>query len=378
MKKIGILSMQEVNNYGSVLQAYALKQLVSSLGYEVFFLGIKPSVEDDSLLIDREEYIEDNEYKSDFFSKLKKLDRYFFNRLHHKINSKKQAALFEEFRQKYLQKTDESQRFDTCIIGSDEVFNCLLKSRWGFTSQLYGNIPNADKVITYAASCGSTSIEMVPAQVKNRIKESFGNISAFSVRDENTRCFVKSIAGIDPLVHYDPVVITDFEKEIETAEFPEILKNRRYCIIYSYPNRFHDKNDIKNIIEFCQKRKMEIVTLGGYQMWIKNSLAVEPFSLLKIFKEAEFVITDTFHGAIFSEKYAKRYAVIVRRSNSNKLLDLARKLSIEKHIISNTSELETVFAVGEDKQRIRAIEKDGYTKSKEYLKMRLSEDVDEK
>ena len=371
MKKIGILSMQDVNNFGSVLQAYALKQLVSSLGYEVSFLKIRPSAEDDCLLINREEYIEDNEYETGFLTKLKKIDKYFINRIRHKCSNKKQFVLFEDFRINYLPQIDEKQRVNTCIIGSDEVFNCLLKSRWGFTSQLYGNIPNADKVITYAASCGSTSIEMVPIRVKNRIKESFENISAFSVRDENTRSFVKSIVGIDPYVHFDPVVITDFEKEIEAAEFPAMLKGKRYCVVYSYPNRFHDKKDLKYITQFCQNKGMEIISLGGYQMWIKDSLALEPFSLLKVFKEADFVITDTFHGAIFSEKYAKRYAIVVRRSNRNKLFDLAQKLSIGNHIISNIAELESVFAVEEGKERIRTIEKDGYAQSKEYLKEHL-------
>lgn len=52
---------------------------------------------------------------------------------------------------------------------------------------------------------------------------------------------------------------------------------------------------------------MEIISIGAPQMWISKHMVLTPFETLVAFKHAEFVVTDTFHGTIFSAKYAKIY-----------------------------------------------------------------------
>ena len=63
-----------------------------------------------------------------------------------------QNNLFDDFRADHLRINQKSDRYDLCVIGSDEVFNCLSTGGWGFTSQLFGNVPEADSVITYEKS----------------------------------------------------------------------------------------------------------------------------------------------------------------------------------------------------------------------------------
>ena len=105
--------------------------------------------------------------------KIKKTDRYTLNRLRIKKKSIDQENVFEQFRQKELFIDRRSSKYDVCVIGSDEVFNCLNSGAWGFTSQLFGNVSNADKVITYAASCGSTKYQELPQSVADKIRSSF-------------------------------------------------------------------------------------------------------------------------------------------------------------------------------------------------------------
>ena len=102
-----------------------------------------------------------------------------------------------------------------------------------------------------------------------------------------------------------------------------------FCIVYSYYNRIHKKEEIDRIKSFCKKNKLEIVTVGAPQMWVKNHLVLTPFELLKVFKKASFVITDTFHGTIFSVRYSNKFAVLLRDSNKNKLFDLVCRLGIK-------------------------------------------------
>lgn len=366
--KICILSMQEVQNYGSLLQAYALKRMINELGHSAKFLHIKKNEQDNRLIKESDDFLEDIEENGI----LKKVDKYLYNRILDKRRVKQQFALLDKFRNENLPFGD-NENFDYCVIGSDEVFNCMLSSKWGFTSQLFGNVKQANKVITYAASCGSTKVENVPLNVKNVIKKCFLDISAFSVRDMNTEKFVRSLTNANDVVkNLDPVFVTNFDEEIEQVCLPDNFP-RRYCIVYSYPNRFHNKEDINEIKKFASANNLTLISLGGYQMWINKPIALSPFQLLKAFKNAEFVITDTFHGSIFSAKYAKHFGIIVRNSNENKLNDLIDSLEIESHKIShiNKKYLEQIYKIRNDFSSVKELENIERKKALEYLRTNI-------
>lgn len=370
--KVCILSMQRVPNFGSLLQSYSLKKQIESFSHEVAFIDIEPN-ENDNIL--RKGRIEDYSFetgKKGFLAKIKKIDRYMLNRFHIRRLSRKQSYLFEEFRRTELcmDNSNNQQSYDYCVIGSDEVFNCNAATPWGFTSQLFGNVKQAEKVITYAASCGSTRYENVQEDVRDKIKESFKRISAFSVRDKNTEEFVFHINGILPNIHLDPVLIGNFDAEIEREKLPNQIPER-YCIVYSYYNRINDREEIDQIKKFCKKHSMEIVTVGAPQMWVRHHLVLTPFQMLKVFQNAKFVITDTFHGTIFAVKYAKKFATIVRASNENKLMDLLKRMMIENHHIKSMTEIEKAYSQEKPQEKIKQIISEEREKAISYLQKSL-------
>ena len=372
MKKlVAILSMQSVNNFGSLIQAYSLKKMVESLGYDVCFLDIEKRPEDDELLeSNRISYLSEMEAGS-FTKKL--ADGYLINRLKNKSIQGDQDKVFNAFRDKYLTPYKGDRRIDAVIIGSDEVFNCMQESDWGFTSQLFGNIGDTDRVITYAACCGFTRLSDVPDAVVTKIRESFENVAAFSVRDANTFEFVSGIRGSEGIsYHLDPALLCDLVSEMD-AEPTDNKLPEKYCLVYSYKNRIYEQSEIDLIKSFCKEHGMEIIAVGMPQKWIKNFYAASPFELLKIFKGASFVITDTFHGTVFSARFAERFAVIVRDSNRNKLGDLTDRLGIEDHVISDVAHLAEKFDVIHDKTHIEALIADEYERSVNYLRENLHE-----
>ena len=370
--------MQGVQNFGSLLQGYALKRLLTEMGHTVNFIDIERKDEDYELLLHTGYSFADEVNAADsFLAKLKKIDKYFFIRLHNKVVEKREFAVMDQFREAVLQcdKNDNEKEYDYCVIGSDEVFNCLQPSPWGFTSQLYGNVRQAKHVITYAASVGSTSLNEVPEAVQNRIRNAFKNVEAFSVRDVTTYTFVKRLSKCKDIhINFDPVFITDFSKEIAKSK-PNVKLPDKYCLVYAYPNRIHDKNEINSIRNFCHKHDLEMITVGMGQKWVENMYALNPFELLYVFSKAAFVITDTFHGAIFSSKYSKRYAIHTRRSNANKLDDLIRRVGIENHHINNFDQLEEVYALQEDKSQINEVVSKARTESVNYFERILGKTV---
>ena len=367
--KICILSMQDVENYGSLLQAYSLKQMLEEFGHSIQFLHIQTNSAENELVGHAEEFVEDHDYLG-LFSKIKKVDKYFFNRIRNKLATHKQFLFLDDFRNKHLP-SDNGEKYDLCVIGSDEVFNCMLKSKWGFTSQLFGNVKEANEVITYAASCGSTLVGNVPEKMKIVIRKSFERISAFSVRDENTESFVRELS-INQNIHInmDPVVVADFDSLIDQEELP-VNFPKRCMIVYSYPNRFHDETEIELIKQFAISNGLEIVSLGGYQMWIDKPYALTPFQLLNAFKYAEFVITDTFHGTIFAAKYSKAYGVLTRPSNYNKLSDLVNRLGIQDHLMNSIDEIDSKYLMPKtDISEIIRVERE---KTLDYLRQYCKE-----
>ncbi|MFQ7628337.1 MAG: polysaccharide pyruvyl transferase family protein [Blautia wexlerae] len=345
--KICILSMQRINNMGSLLQAYALKRLLETLENQVEFIDIKKIDSDYQLLGDYKQKFKGESEQTGVLGKMKKIDKYTLNRLKIRRLSDEQSSIFEKFRINALNIDKVSNKYDLCVIGSDEVFNCLNAGAWGFTSQLFGNVVEANNVITYAASCGSTKYDELPLEVATCIRETFKRISAFSARDMNTHEFISRLTGKKISDNLDPVLIYDFSNEVnKVKKLPKLPEH--YCIIYSYYNRIHKPEEIDTIKRFCDKHNLTPIAIGSPQFWLKNYVTCSPFQCLKIFQNADFVITDTFHGTIFAAKYAPKYAVLIRDSNRNKLLDLIKKIKIEKHLIENMEEIEEKFSCTKD------------------------------
>lgn len=364
--KVCILSMQQIDNIGSLLQSYALKTTIAKLGNEVEFIDIKKRDEDYRLLGNyKQEYHEERE-KDGLLGKISKIDRYTINRLKIKRKSVEQGLVFDEFRKEYLNIDKKSRHYDLCVIGSDEVFNCLNSGAWGFTSQLFGNVAEANKVITYAASCGSTKYEELPEKVAEKIRKTFENVLAFSVRDENTHKFVGKLTDKSINDNLDPVLIYNFDYEVEQAALPKMPKH--YCAVYSYYNRIHTAEEIDAIKGFCKKYQLTPIAIGAPQFWIKDYIVCSPFQCLKIFKKSDFVITDTFHGTIFASKYADKFAVLARASNKNKLLDLVGKIEMKEHMMSNLSELEEKYNLLNNKEKFDSIIKEETQRTVQYLK----------
>lgn len=324
--KIGILSMQRVENHGSFLQSYALKSILRNLGHEVVFLDIKKG----ELIASAEA----DEYHSE---KRKYTPQEFLGRLLVKIKSQKQKNLFKKEQKEYLNLSEYDSSDEICdvaIIGSDEVFNCTTNAKWGLSTQLFGDIKNAEKTITYAASCGGTTYESVPEKYHGQISQALNKLSAVSVRDGNTFRFVKSYYKGKIEEHLDPVLIYDFEKEIKQ---PKI--NMPYLLVYSYQNRIQKKAEIESIKSFAAARGLKTVAAGIFQYWCDYNIPADSFEVLGYFQNADYIVTDTFHGSVMSIKFHKDFTVFVRESNQNKLLDLLKKFNLDDRCVKFPSEL---------------------------------------
>ena len=343
--KTGILSMQRVNNYGSFFQALSLKSILEELGNTVEFIDIKPGPVYKGI-----EYTDKGikDWSNQEFVNFRK----------------KRNEIISGYTKEYLGLTEKKNfknDYDFAIIGSDEVFNCIGNNDIGFTPQLFGK-DVSKYTITYAASCGHTTYEQIEENnLKGTIEESLNCLKNISVRDKNTYQFVKNIIDKEVSENVDPVFIYDFDRFI----------SQDYIVIYSYDYRLCSEKEVKVIKEFAYKHGLKTIALGLYQPWCDENINVTPFELLNYFKHASYVITDTFHGAVFSIKYNKQFAGLARSNNCYKFNDLLVRFHVDSQNIVDIEQLEKVINNRIDYERVNQFIEMETKKSRQYLKNEL-------
>ena len=212
-------------------------------------------------------------------------------------------------------------------------------------------VPDSCLLVSFAASCGTTT----ETKLKNcNVYELFAKLISkydfLSVRDENTFNIVKPMSKVGCQKHLDPVLIFDY-----CAWMPLKTKFDGYIVVYGYDYRICDPGVIESVKSFAREKKLKTVALGFQQSWCDVTYLPGPFELLSIFKNASYVITDTFHGTVFSIKFQKKFVSIVRDSNSEKMLDLLNAFSLSDRILSSDSVLSHLLEKPLDSSRILSI-----------------------
>lgn len=371
--KVGIMSMQRILNYGSYLQATSLKQMIESLGGEVEFVDykIEPVIYSDESKSERKKRITTYKLKR---SRLNGFIRKNIRRKSPFVPRYKRIKVPETFIKPFEKlgvypERNICPRLDLLVVGSDEVFNCLQTNPdVGYSLQLFGKNNKAKKLISYAASFGNTTIERLEQfKVKEEIAKYLRKFDEISVRDSNSGNVVKQLTGREPVYNLDPVLVGNFDDIVE-----DNVKIRDYIVLYGYANRFTEEEG-KYISEYAEKRGKRLITLCAPQSFCSDNIECTPLEILAYFKHADCIITDTFHGAIFSVINHKKFVTVIRDStngeygNREKLGDLIARLDLNDRIIEDMSALEEVMEKEIDYSAVDAFREKEREKTLSYL-----------
>jgi hypothetical protein len=145
-------------------------------------------------------------------------------------------------------------------------------------------------------------------KIADQIAMHLNTFAAISVRDNNSFEIVRELTGKIPELHVDPVLLYNYD-----AWIPECVSIVNYILVYAYPGRINSSEEVSSIKRFAKEVGKDIITVGIPQAWCNNHISATPFELVAYIKNADYIITDTFHGAVFSIKYNKPFAVFVRQ-----------------------------------------------------------------
>lgn len=337
--KVGIISMQRVCNNGSFLQAFGLKKIIESLGHEVVFVDYHVGTALTASFKDNIRYyvIKNRNLFIDFFANLS-IFRFVLP-----SNMKNIAAKRRNYKDNVLSLMGISDvkkyntKVDAIVIGSDEVFNCTqINPEVGFSPELFGYAANANKILSYAASFGNTTYQKLKDFDKiDELRGYFDKFSSISVRDKNSNEIIEKVTGKTPELNLDPVLMYDF---MPTVPDKEIRKN--YIVVYAYRARISEK-EAHDIKAFARQEGKKLISVSGEMEWCDEHFKGNPFDVLDLFRHADYAITDTFHGTIFSVINRIKFVTLIRKSkgssygNQEKLQDLLDRLNLQARSYSN-------------------------------------------
>lgn len=331
--KIGIITHYDVHNHGAVLQMYALEKVLEKYDNQVKGLTFHKNY--DFL----ESYAE-NKYNISLKSipyymgyLLKKgLKKTYFN------YRKKQ--ILDKFKLKNNmigEKISESKDLAVVFIGSDEVFSIEA----GLTPEFWGNNIECKNIFSYAGCFGPTTLEFIKEKdAENFIKNGINNLKKISVRDENSKKIIETLSGKEAILVCDPVILYGYinEKQNFKKQF-----NEKYILVYSYDNNMNNNDEINYIKKFANDCNYRVYSVGFYHEWCDKNINCDPIELLEYIKNAEYVLTDTFHGTVMSLVMETEFVTKVH-TNSNKLGFLLKEYECLERItkdFSTTSEIVT-------------------------------------
>lgn len=340
--KVGIISMQRVCNNGSFLQAYGLKKLIESLGHEVVFVDYHVGAPIMQSNNDRVAYwkLRIRNVFIDLFTNCKSLRSLLPGEM---MNV---AVKRDEYKHAVLpllgisDKKHYNTKVDVLVIGSDEVFNCTqINPEVGFSPDLFGYSANAKKVLSYAASFGNTTYKKLQDCNKvDELKGYFKKFTSISVRDNNSYQVIKALTGKYPEINLDPVLMYDFMPTV-----PDKEQRRNYIVVYAYRSRITEKEE--DVIKaFAKSQGKRLISVSGEMSWCDEHFKGNPFEVLDLFRHADYAITDTFHGTIFSIINRIKFVTLIRNSmggvygNQEKLQDLLDRLNLQERSYSNDTD----------------------------------------
>jgi hypothetical protein len=318
MKKVGILNLQQSNNYGAVLQAYALECVVESLGYQVETIDLHKS--------------NDSEVKFKLKTIVKKITGFRSNN-------------FEYFRNKYLKRTsaccttNSIGKYDAVVVGSDQVWRPRYTQQHALAYFLSFADNNA-KRISYAASFGVDEWEHEfadPVLTQKIIKE-VRKFKGISVREDSGIEICKSVFGVDAQHVLDPTLLAG--KEL----FERFLDNERALNLKTKPIVVY-KLDADEKFSSALSNVEHSLRLDSENIYdTSNYLHVHEW-LSKI-KNAELVVTDSFHGVCFCILFNKQFVCVVNKERGQaRLTSMLEMLDIKGRLVQHLSEFNPLSCV---------------------------------
>lgn len=347
MKKIGIITVSRTTNFGAELQTFALQHKLNQLRYNAEVIDYlyfknkrhKPTRKSKSELpFSKKEYII-NQFK---YQILLPIIDILFPIFHNKTKVKnRNFATFHKNNTRFsleFRSIDalyqHQHHYDVVISGSDQVWNPATFS--SLKPYLLDFVPQGTKRIAYAASFG---VAKVPESYSQIYAPLFKKLDSIGVREESGKDLIKQITDRD-----DAHVVLDPTLLLNKADWQCVTHNIQldikepYILIYD----LHPSSPLLKVVEQLREEfKLPVYRLckRAYKNPQNNNIIniedAGPAEFVYLFMNASYVITNSFHGTVFSSNFNIPFNVILNpiRTNNSRITGFLSLIGLSERII---------------------------------------------
>lgn len=332
-KTLGIITFNRASNYGAILQAYAMKCVCENLGYEVHVVNYIKGIKDD-----------DPTPIKDFFeasSKKKAVFKFVRNSLSY-IWDKQRWREFVSFRNKYLNESKicatkeevEALGYDAYIIGSDQIWNYNITGN-AFDPVYFGDFGKNAVCVLYAASSHDTPF---PLDKELEFKELLSETKAeIGIREQKLADYVGSLTGVKYPVVLDPTLLAG--RKIMESIVEDEVPEKPYILMYQIDANPASDISVKTLeTRFgCNVYTMTVPRIGSFH-GRKGTAGPERF--LTLLKNAEFLVTNSFHGIALSLLFEKQFYVYENNGVMSRIDGLLETLGLDKRKVKMVADID--------------------------------------
>ena len=311
-RKIGILKFAKGDNYGAVLQAYALAEVLRRMGYGVEFF-----------------YLTWTTWRHDLAAFVTPLSRRFESfRREYICTFSKECHTKEDLAQ-------ASKGLDCCIVGSDQIWNPAITTHRAL--RYFGDfLPDGVRRFSYAASFGSDSWRF--PELTNEVGKLLMRFNALSVRENEGVGICHDVFGCDAVKVLDPTLLLgDFSSLLRNPAFKDAVVGFKFAPSEAYYGVMKTVARELNTFPVLMEGLSKVAFKAG--MRIRRSWFPSPQTWVTNIANARFVVTDSFHCMVFAILFKKEFAVIPSNSAlQSRMTSLLNDLGLGDRLFSSHQE----------------------------------------
>ena len=358
MENVGILTFHDAHNYGAVLQVYALKKYISSLGYDVRVVNYHHHTIPDG------------------FPKKRKINSIKPKKVIEFLHSQKDHLIrWEKFNKFIKELTDDEEKvytteeeleklnFDYWICGSDQIWNTEITGK--FNKGFFLDFETNGKKISYAVSMG---IPELPKEYEEQFKKSINKLHNISVREETLKKYCEKFTDKEVTKTIDPTLLLGEDDYNELIL--ENTINERYILIYALGP---DERLTKIAQKISKEKHLKIIELNDFKKrkyFCEQISNAGPHEFLTLIKNAEVIITNSFHGTIFSILFKKEFYTLTRLNRNSRMENILEIVDMKDRLIDKIEDIENVQK--QDYEKAMKNLEEEVEKSKNFLRMALT------
>lgn len=344
MSKIAILTLPLHANFGGNLQAYAMQKILRNLGHDAYLLNIQ-NYKKSNLYFILKQIIRKflffrNEYQLSYDENL------IVNQNHRNFIYKYIPLTKEIYDLKQLNFIFENEGFEAVIVGSDQVWRSIYTPsiETYFLDFLEKN--NEIKKIAYAASFGIDTWDY-SQPITDKLSLLAKKFNYLGVREDSAVVLCKENLGVNAKHVLDPTLLLSQNDYLDLINL-ELTKNGTEIFSYILDSSKFKSEIIKLVSLQLNKKDFSIQIKKINKTSIKLSNAEDYIvptieSWLVSFRDTRFIITDSFHGMVFSILFNKNFIVISNKERgATRFSSLLKLLNLENRLIDEKTDLNVV------------------------------------